>query len=192
MQAPGDGVSGRLIARHAEQHEEGRQLVGREPLSVHLGVDEQRRQVLTVSTASGLRCLVHDRRQSCPGTQKCLQRVGIRRYVLGIPVAQNDVRVVEDLVIAVGSDAHHVADDRQRQARRNLRHEVARARGSHPVDDPGSGQLHAFLKGPHHPRRETRRDHLSQASMLGIVHGDHRTEELTELWWQIGDVGALS
>ena len=41
-----------------------------------------------------------------------------------------------------------------------------------------------------HAGREAGRHELAQSSVSRIVHVDHRAEELVELGWEVGDVGA--
>ena len=55
VQALADGVAGGLVARHDEQDEEARQLVGGEPLAVDLGVDQRGREVVGRAVAPAAR-----------------------------------------------------------------------------------------------------------------------------------------
>ena len=59
-------------------------------------------------------------------------RVVASAHVLGVAVGEDDVRRVEDRVVVGGADAHHVADDLERQPGRHLDHEVAATRGRPP------------------------------------------------------------
>ena len=62
-------------------------------------------------------------------------RSSIELHVLGVADAEDHVGVLEDLLGVFAGDAHHVADDLQRQRRRDLGHEVALAHRRDAVDD---------------------------------------------------------
>ena len=110
----------------------------------------------------------------------------------GSAEAEDDVGAVEDELLLAAGDAHHVDDDPQGQQGRDLGHEVALALLDDLVDDAGG---HAFDVGTHRLElsgREAPGHDAAQPGVAGVVHVDHRAEELEELLRQVGDVGALA
>ena len=68
-----------------------------------------------------------------------------RLDVLGIADAEDDVRELEDALGVLARDAHHVADDLQRERGRDLADEVALAQRRDAVDDLARLHAHALL-----------------------------------------------
>ena len=175
-----DGVAGGLVAGDDQQDEERRQLGLGELLAVDVRVDQCRRQVV----GRLLHALLAERRHH-------LGQLGARRqqrngdvaalgHVLGIGRTENDVRPGEHGVVVGLRDAHHVADDLQRQARRDLGDEVALALVDDVVDDLVGRDLHLVLEGLDHLRGERGRHDAAQPSVPRVVQVDHRPEELEE------------
>ena len=192
-ETPRDGVAARLVAGGAQQHEEALEFLTGQLVAVDLGVDEGVGEVVGVLALGMIGDLVHQPGQGRTGAEKRLERVLPFGHELGVPLAQDDVRHVEDeLVLALG-DAHHVADDLHRQPRGTGRHEVAaRALLAEPLDDLLGRHLDVLHVPLQHPRGEPGRHQFAQAGVAGVVHRDHRAEELVEFLGQIGDVDALA
>ena len=69
----------------------------------------------------------------------------------------------------------------KRQLGGDIGDEVDRPSFPDGVEDRASLDHDPLFELVEHARRETRADELAKASVAGIVHRDHRTEELVEL-----------
>ena len=128
--------------------------------------------------------------QRLPGAEQLEHRlVHVLGEELRVGPGQDDVGVGQDHVVLVAGDAHHVADDLQRQPGRDVRHEVARPGGQQVVDDRGGRAAHVVLELGDQPRAERAGDDPAQPGVPGIVHVDHRAEVLVELDRQVRDAG---
>ena len=97
---------------------------------------------------------------------------------------QHHCRPVEDLRFVLLRDAHHVADDLQRQQTRSLGDEVGSRvgmAGDHVRHDSAGPVAHALLDAGHHLGRESAIDDLAQPEVTRVVEVDHRTRELRDL-----------
>ena len=113
-------------------------------------------------------------------------------HVLGVTGAQDHVGVLEhELVLAVG-DAHHLADDPQRQGGGDIGDEVDPLPFDELVHDLGRGAAHVVLDLLEHPGGEAAGHDAAQAGVARIVHVDHRPEELAERLGQVPDVRPLA
>ncbi len=85
--------------------------------------------------------LLHHGRQLGARGHERGDQVAALGNVLGVAAREDDVGFREhEAVVALG-DAHHLTDDLERQANRNLGDEVARALVENPVDDALAHQL---------------------------------------------------
>ena len=114
----------------------------------------------------------------------------------GSPTPRMTLVQREDLRLVLGGDAHHLADDLQRQRSGDLVHEVALAVGElleQAVDDAGGlrrctySSTRAISLGV--KPLDTMR---AQPEVRRVVHVDHRAEELGDLLRQVADVRALA
>ena len=78
----------------------------------------------------------------------------------------------------------------QREPGRHLGDEVALALGPHRGDEVVGDLLDVVLDGAHHAGVEGGRHDPAQPGMAGVVHVDHRPEELEELGGHVEDGGA--
>ena len=108
-------------------------------------------------------------------------------HVLRVERAEDHVGVMKDEVVLPLGDAHHVADDLEREPGGDVSNEVAFAPVDQLIDDQRRGPLHIVLDLRDHPRRERRRDDAPQSGVARIVEVDHRTEELEELRRHVED-----
>jgi hypothetical protein len=194
-QAVGDGVAGGLVARHHQQDEERRELLRAELLAVDLAGHQSGDQVVAGILDAGLAQFGHELGQLGPRgedgrghTHRVLDVVD----VLGVGEAEDDVRVVEHELLLAAGDAHHVEDDPQRQPRRHVGDEVGLPALGHLVDDLGGHTLDVGLHQLQLPGREAARHDAAHAGVPGVVHVDHRPEEVVEVGRQVGDVRALA
>jgi hypothetical protein len=72
-------------------------------------------------------------------------------------------------------------NDPERERRGNLRDEVALALLDHGIDQLRGPSLDVALEMCERLGGEAARHDAPQPPMAGVVHGDHRTEELAEL-----------
>ena len=110
---------------------------------------------------------------------------------LGITDAEDHVGPLEDLLRVALRDAHHRADDLEREGTREGLDEVGRAigvLGDHPVDEVGGDVLDLLLDRRDVLGREPLRHDRAEPEVLGVVHRDHRSEELAEFLVEIADV----
>ncbi len=118
-----------------------------------------------------------------------------RAAEVGVARAENHVRPLEDLTVVRARDAHHLADDLQRERRSDRVNEVelfARMLLDHAVHDRAGLRAHVLLDASDFLWREALGDDGAQADVLRVVHRDHRAEELVQLDGEIGDVGATT
>ncbi len=180
-ETPADGVAGGLVAGHDEENEEARDLVVGELLAVELGVDEDGREVVGRRADLRRRQVLHQVGQALSRGQRRREDVGALRSVLRIGDTEDRVRVVEHEVVLRFGYTHEIAHDPQGKSRGDVDDEVALAALTDLVDDRRGLIVDASLEGFDHPGRESGRDEPAQSSVAGIVHGDHRAEELVEL-----------
>jgi hypothetical protein len=178
LHAVTDRVARGLVARHDQQDEERGDLLLVQPLAVDVGVDQRRGQVVGGALTPGAHQALDQRRQLLAGAQHGGHGFGEIGHVVGIGRTENDVAAVEDVAVLVGGDAHHVADDLQRQRRRDLADEVAAPGVDHAVDDVGGRPIDRRFGPAQHAGREAARHDAPQPRVTRIVHGDHRAEEL--------------
>ena len=95
-------------------------------------------------------------------------------------------RLKTRVVVALGH-AHHVADDLEREPGRHFGDEVALAFVPHRGDEVVGHLLDVVLDGSHHAGVEGGRDDPAQPGVAGVVHVDHRPEELEELGRHVED-----
>jgi hypothetical protein len=101
---------------------------------------------------------------------------------------------VEDPVVVGVGDAHHVADDLQRQWACQFGHQVGapvRMVRHHLLDEPARTVAHRVLDHRQDARRERTADDVAQPGVPRIVHRDHRAEVLGEFGRLIADRDAL-
>jgi len=110
--------------------------------------------------------------------QQCRHDVERIGHIIGVARAEDDVRAVEDETILAVRNAHHFADDLQRQGGGDVGDEVALALVDDGVDDLRRGALHVVLEPLDAARREAARHDAPQARVPRVVHVDHRAEEL--------------
>ncbi len=118
--------------------------------------------------------------------KRLAHQVLVRGDEVGVAAAEDRVGPVEDLAVVLGGDAHHVADDLERQRRRDVFDEVAGLVGEvgqQAIDDLVGLRLHDVLDGGDLPWGEALRDDRAEPEVLRIVHVDHRAEELVHLLW---------
>ena len=107
-----------------------------------------------------------------------------RAAVVGVTRTEDHVGPREDLLRVARGNAHHVADDLERQGSGDLGHEVARSFRKaldHRVDHRRRSLPYIVLGLLDHFGREALLDDAAQAGVLGIIHVDHRAEELADL-----------
>ncbi len=120
-----DRVAGGLVARDHQQDEERRDLGRRQPLTVDLGLHQRGRQVLlrvdsaVLGVRGGVRADVH----------RDLDELLVVLGDVLVPEPEDHVGPVEDLLVVVLGDAHHVADHLQRQRAGQLRDHLTLAVG---------------------------------------------------------------
>ena len=110
---------------------------------------------------------------------------------LGVAGAEDHVRPVEDLCGVGVGDAHHLADDLERERCGERLDEVGRAAGvlvEHAIDELCRLALDVLLDLGDLLRGEALGDDRSQPEVLGVVHRDHRAEELVELLGEVADL----
>ena len=148
-----------------------------EPLAVDLGVDQRGGEVVGRVLARGARprsCTsVRELRAGLQERRDDLRRVEVGD-VLGIARAEDDVGAVEDELVLALRDAHHVADDLERQRRGDLGHEVARAlldrrrRRSRAATRCTSSSTRCSMRGVK-PRETMRRSRAWRGSSMLII-----------------------
>ena len=142
-----DGVARGLVAGRGEQDEERSDLGVGQPLAVDLGLHQRRAQVFPRVAAT-----VHRHRHSV-GADLVRHLLEHGVVVVGLELAEDHVRPAEDAVLVLLRDAHHRADDLQRQRRGDLPYDVATPVGMalhHPADDVLGAHPHGVLdEGDH-------------------------------------------
>ena len=189
QQSVADGVAGRLVARHHQQDEEGGDLLRGQRLPVHIGVDQGGDHVVGRVAPAGVGQRGHEHGQRLRRRHEGQHGIGALGDVLGVAVGEDDVGGLEDGVVVGRPDAHHVADDLEREAGRHLDHEVATALRGHPVDDVVGHEVDPVLNALDHARVEGGRHDAAQACVARVVHVDHRPEEVEHLHRQVGNGG---
>ena len=125
--AVADRVAGGLVAGGRQQDEERGDLRGRQPLAVDLGLHQVRGQILPGSRPpSSANCTPY---AASSVTALTPRRITGRLVVSG---SQDHRRPVEDLLLVLLRDAHHVADDLQRQRTGDLATKSAARRDGGP------------------------------------------------------------
>ena len=109
--------------------------------------------------------------------------------------AENHVGPMEYPLMVLLGDAHHVADDLQRQRPGELADQIGLPVGmigDHRLHQPVGPLAHRRLDARHHLRRERPADDRAQPLVSRIVHHDHRAEVFGQLRCLVvdGDVGA--
>ena len=188
LHAVADGGARRLVAGDDEEDEERPELLSGERLALDVGVHELRGDVvgglgqLPLAELHGELVELHRRRH------QVLEAVD----VLGVADAEDGVGELEDPAVMRCGDAHHVADDLQRQGGGDLLDEVALSERRDAIDDLARLDAHGVTQARHHLRREAAVDDAAQLGVAGIVHRDHRAEELADLDGHVADVHALA
>ena len=144
------------------------------------------------SLLAGLGQLGDERGEVLGGAQQGAHDAGLGLVgdVLGVAEAEDHVGAVEDELLLAARDAHHVDDDPQRQGGGHVGDEVALAALDDLVDDLRRDRLDVTLHLVELAGREPPGDDPPHPGVLGVVHVDHRAEELEELRGHVGDVGA--
>ena len=176
-----DGVARCLVASGRQQNEERGDLNRCQALAVDLGLHQAGGEVVAgirspfLGEAHGVVGEFGDHRDDF---------VGFAGHLV-VADTQHHGRPVEDLCLVFFRDAHHVADDLQRQQAGNLGDEVGLAVwmvGDHVRDDRAGPVAHAVFDAGDHLGREGAIDDLAQPKVTRIVKADHRTRELRDLW----------
>ena len=121
-----------------------------------------------------------------PGVEHGHERIAAAEH-LGIAGAEDDVRRLEHRPEVTARDAHHVADDEQRERLRQGRDEVDLALFAHPVDHLGANGLDRVEDALQLPWGERSGDDPTLTGVARVVHVDERPEELHGLRRHVGD-----
>ena len=125
---------------------------------------------------------------SCmPASNMRRHRIAVAAEHVGVAGAEDDVGGVEHGVELAARDAHHVADDQQRERLRDRLDEVDLALLAHAVDDLGADRLDRVEHALELARRERAGDDAALAGVARVVHVDERAEELHRLGRHVGD-----
>ena len=154
--------------------------------SSSVGVHERGGEVVARVLAALLGELVHQRRELHARFEHRRHRVAPAEHV-GVAGAEDDVGRVEHRAELAARDAHHVADDQQRERLRERLDEVDLALLAHAVDHLAADRLDRFEHRRELSRRERARHDAALASVARVVHVDERPEELQRLRRQVGD-----
>ena len=181
-----DGVTRGFVSGDGEQDEKRGDLSGGEALTVDLSGHQGGGQVIARVDAA----VLGERGRVGADIERDLDELFIVGGEVRIPEAQNDIRPVEDLLVVVLRDAHHVADHLQRKRSGQFGDEFAVTVGI--VGDqirhqPLGARPYRFLGPGHHLRCEGTAHDVAQPGVARIVEGDHRTEVLGDLGGLIGD-----
>ena len=179
--------AGRLVTGHGEEDEERGQLLSGQLLTVDLGVDQRREQIVGGLRAPQRADLVEQAGQRRARLEERHDRVGPLGDELGVAAREDDVGLLEhEIELAVG-DPHHVEDHQQRERHRHVAHEVDLTLVDHRVDDPRRRERDLVEHLVEHAGSERARDDAPQTGMARIVHRDHRTEVLVHLGRHVED-----
>ena len=184
-----NGIARGLVAGHHQENEERAEFLVGQPLPVDFSIHQRAGEVVRRILPAGGTEIGHQFVQIATSGEEGIDHVvGISlRHVLLVGGAENNVGAREHRVVFGLRNAHHVADNFQREAGRHVGHKVSAALGDHFVDDFAGGDDHLILDRFEHPRREGRRHDLAQAGMAGIVHIDHRAKEVIHEVREVGD-----
>ena len=174
--AVADGVAGCLVAGSGQQHEERGDLRGRQLLTVDLGRHQVRGQVIGGFGAAGLSQLDAVRGE----VEDHLNHLVVVGGHFLVADSQCDRRPVEDLLLVGFRDAHHVADDLQRERPGKGLDEVCRpvgVSGHHVAHQLPSPLSHALVDAGHHFGCERPIDYRSKALVTRVIEVDHRAAE---------------
>ena len=181
----GDGGAGRLDAGGDQQLEEAAGLVLAQALALHLGLHEQRREVVArVLAAHALQVL---------GVLDQVERrlVGVvERAELRVAERDRDARQARELEPVALGDAEHVADHRQGERLGDVGGEVARPVLADGVDDGGRPPADALLELRDVARRERGADDAAQAGVARRIHVEHAAVDLSDLDGELEQLGA--
>ena len=178
--AVADRIARRLVAGGRQQDEERANLRRRQVLAVDLGLNQVCGEVLTGPRPPFLGQVHAVLREFDDCLDHHVEITG-RLVVSG---SQNHRRPVEDLLFVLLRDAHHVADDLQRQRTGYLVDEVGvrvAMVGGHVRHEPARAVVHTVLDASHDLGREGTVDHLAQPKVTRVVKADHRAHELRDL-----------
>ena len=191
-----DGVARGVVPGNHQQDEEGRHFRRRERLTVDVAVDEGRGDVIGRVAPARLGQVRHQSGELLRSLQEGHQGIGVGSEILGITGSRkrvggdgDHVGGAQDRGEVRRADAHHAADDLEREPCRHLDHEVASALCRHAIDDLVGHQLDLFLDALDHAGAEGGRDDPAQLGVARIVGVDHGAEVLQELFGHIGDTG---
>ena len=187
-QPVGDRVARRLVAGSAEEHEERPELRGRQPLAVDLGLHQCAGDVV-LRVGQPLR---PELLGVVPHVPAAADHVLDRLVVLGVETAEEMVGAVEDVLVVLAGDAHHVADDPKRHRGGDLGDEVDLTLRRDVLHDLAGDVVDVLLDAGDHARREPLVHEEAQLRVPGRVHVDHRPEHLVDLGRHVRDVRALA
>ena len=169
--AVGDELRGGLVpARDQEQAEADDLLVG-ERGPVDLRLHQRAEDVVGRALPARHRELVGQHRD----LHRSLRGRGWRHRVAGL-AREEVVGPLPGVVVTVGGDAEHGADDRRRQQRGELVHHVELVTPVESVEQRARPLAHARFELGDAARREPARDQLAHLRVLGWVELDHRLD----------------
>ena len=187
--------TGRVVARDGQEDEEGTDLLGGEHVLAQGVVDQGRGEVIGGVLAPELGEFVHQPDELHAGTEERtdevprFQRGAVEAHHLGVAASEDDVGGAQDRVELAAGDAHHVADDQEREWLGERFDQVRLALLAHVVDDLGADGLDGIEDTLQLPGSEGSSDDAALSGVTGIIEGDERAEELQRLWRHVRDVG---
>ena len=181
-----DRIAGGLVAGDSQQDEERGDLGRRELFAVDVGDNQCSGQIIAwvgpaILGQCGGVCADID------GDLHELLEVGAE---VRVAETKDDVGPVEDRLVILLRNPHHVADHLQRKRSGEFGHEFAVTVGmvGDQILHQSAGTVaDGLLDAGHHFGGERAAHDIAQPGVARIVHGDHRPEVLGHLWRLVGD-----
>ena len=181
-----DGGPRRVVARDREQDEERGDLVAGQRVLIVLGVNERGDEVVGRLGAPQICELVDECRELDARPEHGGHRIPAPEHI-GVAGSEDDVGRVEHGVEFAAGDAHHVADDQERERLRERFDEIDLAAFTHLVDDLGADRLDRVEHALELFGGERASDDSPLPRVAWVVHADERSEELHRVGGQVGD-----
>ena len=181
-----DGGPRRVVARDREQDEERGDLVAGQRVLIVLGVHERGDEIVGRLGAPQIGELVDERGELESRSEHGGHRIPAPEHI-GVAGSEDDVGRVEHGVEFAAGDAHHVADDEERERLRERFDEIDLAAFAHLVDDLGADRLDRVEHALELFGGEGASDDSPLARVPRVVHADERPEELHRVGGHVGD-----
>ena len=186
-----DGVTCGFVSGNDEQDEEAAKFLRRHAVAVHHGVHHHAGEVVGGVLQTGFT----QRLRVGEDLERNSDQVLERSAKVRVTGAKDDIGPVQNLALVAFWNAHHFANDLQRERCGDVVDEIKLGVAKlfdGAVHDGAGFVFHVLLNACNFFWCEALRNNGAQSHVFRVVHADHGAKEFVEFHREVGDVGAFA